>query len=186
MAPRSFDVFQADVLRAGPNVPEEALQGKAVTWNVIVVSFLRRRAVATLAGSPLARLARSLSPQPVVPTPSRRCALPLLPPSPPIAPPRRDVPHRPRHQFKQLPSKLRPLYGLSAKLAQGIQETLSIAVVPEDHLSAIPSIHDAVDRARIIDPQLACHPRQRPGDAHDCQLAGLTRMALSLGLTPSS
>ena len=64
--------------------------------------------------------------------------------------------------------------GLSAGLTQSIQETLSNAVVPKDCFPAIPPIHDVVDRARILDSQLARHPRRRPGEDTFCPLAGLT------------
>jgi hypothetical protein len=59
--------------------------------------------------------------------------------------------------------------GFPASLPHGIQETPPISILPEDRLPAVPPIHDLVDRSRMLDPQLAWHPQQRPGHAIYCK-----------------
>jgi hypothetical protein len=47
--------------------------------------------------------------------------------------------------------------GLAARLTQRLDEALLIRVVFEDGFAPVPAIHDVVNRARILDSQLAGH-----------------------------
>jgi hypothetical protein len=49
-----------------------------------------------------------------------------------------------------------------------IKEPLPITILPEDRLPAVPPIPDVVGRSRILNPQLARHPQQRPRHTIDC------------------
>lgn len=72
------------------------------------------------------------------------------------------APWRLHHQMEVIVHQTERMHlptGLSAGLPQGIQETLAISVVPKYHFPAVAPVHHVVDRARILDPQLA---RRRP------------------------
>lgn len=47
--------------------------------------------------------------------------------------------------------------GFPTGLGQRAEEQFSIRVAPEDGLTSIPAIHHVVDRARVLDSQLAGH-----------------------------
>ncbi len=48
---------------------------------------------------------------------------------------------------------------LGASLPQRLDETTAIRVILEDQLTPVTAIHDVIDRARILDSQLAGHAR---------------------------
>ena len=48
---------------------------------------------------------------------------------------------------------------LEAGLAERFQESLAIGVILEDRFAPIPSIHDVIHRAGILDSHLARHER---------------------------
>src|SRR5262245_38673346 len=77
---------------------------------------------------------------------------------------RHEVWHRCFHdQMKMIHHQTIPQYlptGLAAHLAQRFQETLPVEVILENRLSAVTAVHDMVDRARILDSQLARHTRE--------------------------
>src|SRR5512141_2244888 len=52
--------------------------------------------------------------------------------------------------------------GLRAGLPQGLQKALPIPVVLKNGLAAVATVHDMVDRATVLDPELARH-RSMPG-----------------------
>ena len=51
---------------------------------------------------------------------------------------------------------------LGASLAQRLDEALAIRVIQEDRPTAVPAIHNVVNRAGILDSQLAGHARRMP------------------------
>ncbi len=49
---------------------------------------------------------------------------------------------------------------LSANLAQRFDETLAIRIIHEDQFAPVTAIHDVINRASLLDSQLAGHPRR--------------------------
>jgi hypothetical protein len=47
--------------------------------------------------------------------------------------------------------------GLSASLAQRVDEALSIRIIHEDPFVPVTAIHDVINRASLLDSQLAGH-----------------------------
>jgi hypothetical protein len=48
---------------------------------------------------------------------------------------------------------------LSANLAQRVNEALAIRIINEDQLAPVTAIHDVINRASLLDSQLAGHAR---------------------------
>ena len=46
---------------------------------------------------------------------------------------------------------------LGANLAQRLDEALAIRIIPEDQFAPVTAIHDVINRASILDSQLAGH-----------------------------
>jgi hypothetical protein len=51
--------------------------------------------------------------------------------------------------------------GLQAGLVEGAEEQLVIDIVAEDSFASISSVHDVVNRSRILEAQLASHESER-------------------------
>ena len=47
--------------------------------------------------------------------------------------------------------------GLSASLAQRVDEALAIRIIHEDPFAPVTAIHDVINRASLLDSQLAGH-----------------------------
>jgi hypothetical protein len=49
---------------------------------------------------------------------------------------------------------------LSASLAQRVDEALAIRIIHEDQFAPVTAIYDVINRASILDSQLASHARR--------------------------
>ena len=61
---------------------------------------------------------------------------------------------RPEDRGVNLPARL------GAKLAQHLDVALAIRSIPEDPFAPVTAIHDVINRASLLDSQLAGHPRR--------------------------
>jgi hypothetical protein len=76
---------------------------------------------------------------------------------------------------------------LPARLGQGLEEIMAIALIQEDRLTLVPSAHDMVNRSGIFNAHLARHERILPrlirrASRKYGQSYGLTPMTPMMGL----